>query len=105
MAMQLLHYANVYSPRYDDNILNLNLLNCNNQPNAIEQIDIEAEQELAEIEAETQRRRAAVESRRSSRITRVNLLRENAIFIQTGSYKNIYPPPEEFIALIERQVG
>ncbi|MGB7128418.1 MAG: hypothetical protein WBD50_04950 [Candidatus Rhabdochlamydia sp.] len=107
MAVQLLHYANVYSPRrYDENdILDLNLLNCNDQPNAIEQIDIEAERELAEIEAETQRRRAAVENRRSSRITRVNLLRENAIFIQTGSHKNIYPPPEEFIALIERQVG
>ena len=105
MAMQLLHYANVYSPRYDDDIFNLNLLNCNNQPNAIEQIEIEAEQELAEIEAEAQRKRAAVENRRNARITRVNLLRENAIFIQTGSHKNIYPPSEEFITLIERQIG
>lgn len=105
MAIQLLHYANVCSPRYADDIFNLNLLNCNNQPNAIEQIDIEAEQELAEIEAEAQRKRAAVENRRKARITRINLLRENAIFIQAGSHKNIYPSPEEFIALIERQIG
>ena len=74
--------------------MNLNLLNCNNQLNAIEQIDIEAEQELAEIEAEAQKRKAAVENRRNARITRINLLRENAIFIQTGSHKNIYPTPE-----------
>ena len=85
--------------------MNLNLLNCNNQLNAIEQIDIEAEQELAEIEAEAQKRKAAVENRRNARITRINLLRENAIFIQTGSHKNIYPTPEEFIDLIERQGG
>ena len=38
MAMQLLHHTNFYSPRYND-IFNFNLLNCNNQLNAIEQFE------------------------------------------------------------------
>jgi hypothetical protein len=117
MALQLLPYAHVFSPSmYEEDDLNLNLSNCKNQPNAIEQLEMQAAKEEAEIEAEAQRKKAVIEAeaqrkkaivknRTTLKIARINLIYENAIFTENGAHRNMYPTPKEFIDLIEREVG
>ncbi|MGL4540365.1 MAG: U-box domain-containing protein [Candidatus Rhabdochlamydia sp.] len=101
---------------YEEDDLNLNLSNCKNQPNAIEQLEIQVAREEAEIEAEAQRKKAIIEAeaqkkkatvknRASLKIARINLIYENAIFVENGPHRNMYPTPKEFIDLIEREVG
>ena len=104
MAVQLLAYAQAISPRYEED-LTLDVLNRNDQPSVIEKIEQETQQELAEFEAEFQRRKAAIENKGRLRIARVNLLYENTILVENESHKNRYPAPKDFIALIEGQVG
>lgn len=104
MAVQLLAYAQAISPRYEED-LTLDVLNRNDQPSVIEKIEQETQQELAEFEAEFQRRKAAIENKGRLRIARVNLLYENTILVENESHKNRYPAPKDFIALIEGQAG
>lgn len=105
MAVQLLAYAQAISPRYEEEDLTLDLLNRNDQSSVIQKIEQETQQELAEFEAEFQRRKAAIENKGRLRIARVSLLYENTILIENNSHKNRYPAPKDFIALIEGQIG
>lgn len=104
MAVQLLVYAQAISPGYEED-LTLDVLNHNDQPSFIQKIEQEIQQELAEFEAEFQRRKAAIENKGKARVARINLLYENAILIENDSHKNKYPAPKDFIALLEGQVG
>lgn len=118
MTLQALAYAqHVFSPSiYGEDDLNFNLSNCNNQPNAIKKLEIQAAKEEAAIEAESQRKKAAIEAEAQRKkatvrntailkIARITSIYENAIVIENGSHKNMYPTPKEFIDLIEREVG
>ncbi|PWU15082.1 MAG: hypothetical protein C5B45_03285 [Chlamydiae bacterium] len=78
MAVQLLAYAQAISRRYEKD-LTLDALNHNDQPSVIQKIEQETQQELAEFEAEFQRRKAAIENKGRSRIVRIHLLYESAI--------------------------
>lgn len=104
--MPLLAYANVVgSSGYAEDHLSLDFFNRNDQPNAIKQINIKAEQELEEFEAPVQKGRIAVINKRNAQIIRVKLIYENAIFAKNDAHKNMYPPAKEFITLIESEVG
>jgi hypothetical protein len=104
MVAQLLTYAQVISPRYEED-LTLDFLNHNDQTSAIDKIEEDTKQELAEFEAEYQRRRTIIENKGQARVARINLLYENTILVENNSHKNSYPAPKDFMALVEGQVG
>ena len=73
MAVQLLAYAQEISPGYEEDLI-LDVLNHKDQPSVIQKIEQETQQELAEFEAEFQRRRTVIENRGKARVTRIHLL-------------------------------
>ncbi|MDR2539547.1 MAG: hypothetical protein LBC45_02910 [Chlamydiales bacterium] len=105
MTVQLLTYAQAISPRYEEKDFTLDVFNRNDQPSAIDKIEEETKQELAEFEAEYQRKKAIIENKRRGRIARINLLYQHVVLVENNSYKNKYPAPKDFIALVEGQIG